>query len=299
MKVHQGLMAAGCVVLLLLFFASASVCGEREKPRKCIMVFGAHADDVEGIAGGTFAKYIAAGYEGCYVCVTNNTAGCVIENTQNPRWTMGTKFTVSNSPKMYPVDALETIQIRQEEARQAAAFYGAIPVFLNFREIFIWQGRKECFHCSEEFHQYQPPGRQIVSTATVMDEDVRLVVDLLKKFQPEIVITHALGGDKDEHGNSAYLMYKAFLRAQQQGVPLGKLWMKVSGWLRDSVAQASGRGKPDVRIDIRDYLKTKYAAFSRHVSQKGIFYQDYVERNQVRPEDLTEEFITVFDNTGR
>lgn len=33
------------------------------------MVFGAHADDVEILAGGTFAKYIADGYEGVYVCV--------------------------------------------------------------------------------------------------------------------------------------------------------------------------------------------------------------------------------------
>ncbi len=34
------------------------------KPRKCIMVFGSYTDDVEQMAGGTFAKYIAEGYQG-------------------------------------------------------------------------------------------------------------------------------------------------------------------------------------------------------------------------------------------
>lgn len=291
------LLLAGWLVSAILISATACLSSEAGRPRKCILVFGAHADDVEGLAGGTFAKYIAAGYEGCYVCVTNNTAGCVLENTQSPRWGLGTRFTVSTSPKMYPVDGLETIQIRSEEGRQAAAVFGAIPVFLDFREIFIWQGRKECFLESEEFHQYQPPGRPVVSTATVLGEEEKVVVDLLKKFQPEIVIIHALGGDKLEHGNSAYLMYKAFVRAVQQGVPVGKLWMKPNGWLIDTLAKENGRGKPDVRIDISDYLKTKYEAFSKHVSQKSIFYKDYVERNQVRPEDQFEQFITVLDAT--
>jgi LmbE family N-acetylglucosaminyl deacetylase len=286
-----------CILATLLLAGAVGkvMAEEKGNPRKCILVFGAHADDVEGLAGGTFARYLADGYEGCYVVVTNNTAGCVLENTQNSRWGLGTRFTVSSSPKMYPVDALETMQIRREEALQAASFYGATPVFLDFREIFIWQGRKECYLGSDEFHQYQPPGRQAVATATVLDEDVNLVVDLLKKYQPEIVIIHALGGDKLEHGNSAYLMYKAFVRALRQGVPLGKLWMRVNGWLLDNVARESGRGKPDVRVDIKDFMKKKYEAYSKHVSQKSIFYKNYVERGQAKPEDQFEEFITVMD----
>lgn len=246
--------------VLLLFFSACVVLAEgNEKPRKCILVFGAHADDVEALAGGTFAKYIAAGYEGIYVCVNNNTAGCTIQNTQNPRYGRGTKFTVSNSPQLYPVDALETIQIRQEEARNAAALFGATPVFLDFWEIFIWQGRKECYIGSDEFHQYQPPGRQIISVASTMSKDVGLVVDLLKEYQPEIVIIHTLGGEKDEHGNSGYLMYLAFTKAIAQGIPVGKLWMRSEGWLLDDEAKKTGRGKPDVRIDIKDESALKSA----------------------------------------
>ncbi len=294
-----------CRPVLLFMTISAAVLSVRgsasaaddDRPRKCIMVFGAHADDVEGLAGGTLAKYVAEGYEASYVVVTNNTAGCVLESTQNPRYGRGTRFTVSSSPKMYPVDALETNQIRSEEARAAAALYGTEPVFLDFREIFIWQGRKECYLGSDEFHAYQPPGRQAVATATVLSEDVNLVVDLLKKLKPEIVIIHALGGDKLEHGNSGYLMYKAFAKAMQQGIPVGKLCMKVNGWLLDRYARQNGRGKADFRVDVKDYLKVKYAAFCKHTSQKNILYKDYVERGEVKPEDLVEQFITVIDNT--
>ena len=87
---------------------------EKINPGKCIMVFGAHADDVDEIAGGTFAKYIAMGYQGVYVCVTNNLAGCNLERT--PFYDKGPDFAVSGSPLKYPVGALETRQIRSEEA---------------------------------------------------------------------------------------------------------------------------------------------------------------------------------------
>ena len=106
---------------------------------KCIMVFGAHADDVDEIAGGTFAKYIADGYMGVYVCVTNNLAGCNLERTP---FFEGPRFTVSESPFKYPAGGLETNQIRSEEMRAAAAVYGAIPEFLDFCEPEIYMGRK-------------------------------------------------------------------------------------------------------------------------------------------------------------
>src|SRR5512137_1812959 len=125
-------MRRTAILLLIILAAHAAIAGGKEKPRKCIMVFGAHADDVDEIAGGTLAKYIAQGYQGVYVCVTNNTAGCNIEKAPGDKW--GPKFTISSSPKTYPVDALETTQIREEESRRAAAVYGALPIFLNFSE---------------------------------------------------------------------------------------------------------------------------------------------------------------------
>lgn len=41
-----------CFVVLLLITTNLIIAQGREKPRKCIMVFGAHADDVEPMAGG-------------------------------------------------------------------------------------------------------------------------------------------------------------------------------------------------------------------------------------------------------
>ena len=202
-------------IVLLSLISVVSIYAEgKDKPGKCIMVFGAHADDVEPIAGGTFARYISEGYEGIYVCVINNFAGCGIESvgggTSPPPGVTGPLFSISDSPMSYPVGALETIQIRQEEAIRAAAVFHATPVFLDFREGFIWQGRKRCYVGSDEYHQYQPPGRQVVSLAQAEPGNVEYLVDLLRTYTPEIVIIHTLGGDKHDHGNSAYIVYLAF-----------------------------------------------------------------------------------------
>lgn len=284
------------VLPALLYFNLVSA-QENNKPRKCIMVFGAHADDVESIAGGTLAKYIAMGYEGIYVGAINNLAGCNLEKT--PYFKGAPLFTISNSPHKYPVGALETSQIREEEALQAAAVYGAIPVFLNFNEPWFSMGRKQIDYGTVQYGQYAPIGRRLISIATIVSRDVDVVCDLLKKYQPEIVIAHTLGGEKMDHGNAAYLIYLAFKKAIQQKVPVGKLWMTVRGWLADD-GQKNGRGKPDVLIDVTDFLKIKYAAYDKHVSQNGGFGRNYVLSNKKNPSeynDKIEEFITVIDNT--
>jgi LmbE family N-acetylglucosaminyl deacetylase len=282
------------VLLVLLPFNLLSA--QQNKPRKCIMVFGAHADDVESIAGGTLAKYIAMGYEGIYVGAINNLAGCSLEKT--PYFNSAPNFTISNSPHSYPVDALETSQIREEEALEAAKVFGAIPVFLNFNEPWFSMGRKQIDYGTDQYIQYAPSGRRLISIATIVSEDVNVVCDLLKRYQPEIVIAHTLGGEKLDHGNAAYLIYLAFKKAIQQNTPVGKLWMTIRGWLSEEDAQLSGRGTPDVQIDVKDFLKIKYAAYDQHVSQNGGFGRAYVLSNKKQLyNDEIEEFVTVLDNT--
>jgi LmbE family N-acetylglucosaminyl deacetylase len=282
-------------IVLLLLPANLIIAQGKEKTRKCIMVFGAHADDVEPLAGGTFAKYINEGYEGIYVCVINNFAGCAIESvgggTTPPPGVTGPLFSVSNSQESYPVDALETIQIRQEEAIKAAEVFHATPLFLDFREGFIWQGRKRCYFGSDQYYQFNPPGRQVISLAEEESGNVEYFVDLLEKYAPEIVIIHTLGGDKHDHGNSAYIIYLAFREAMEKVIPVGKLWMKPKGWLLNIEGKVNRRGKPDVHVDVRKFIDMKYEALNKHVSQKGI------PRMQTRPEEATESFITVLDNT--
>lgn len=281
--------------LVLVFSLAGSSARGQAKPERCILVFGAHADDVEPMAGGTFAKYIAEGYRGIYVCVINNFAGCGIESvgggTTPPPEATRPLFTVSSSTLEYPVDALETMQIRSEEARNAAAVFHAEPVFLDFHEGFVWFGRSRANIGSYEYWQYSPPGRQAVSLAEEEDGNIDFLVELLRKYSPEIVIIHTLGGDKHDHGNSAYIMYLAFKRAFEKGIPVGKLWMKPKGWLADDSGKPGKRGKPDVNIDVKDYVGVKYEALNMHVSQKGTI------RKPKLPEENAEQFITVIDNT--
>lgn len=281
---------------LLSFFpyeetASAQIA---EKTGKCIMVFGAHADDVDEIAGGTFAKFIAEGYTGVYVCVTNNLAGCNLEKTP---FFEGPRFTVSDSPFKYPAGGLETSQIRSEEMRAAAAVYGAIPVFLDFCEPEIYLGRKVIIYASDDYIKYNPPGRRQINLATRYSEDVDIVVGLLKRYEPDIVITHTLGGEKLDHEGTAYMMYLAFKKAIYENIPVGKLWMTINGWLLDKPAQKSGRGKPDIHINVKNYLKVKYEALNKHQSQNGGYGREYVSRGRIQPKEVVEEFITVIDNT--
>ncbi|HXS57965.1 MAG TPA: PIG-L family deacetylase [Hanamia sp.] len=282
-----------CILLMNTPFAHAQ---QLEKPRKCIMVFGAHADDVESLAGGTFAKYIAMGYEGVYVGVVNNLAGCSLEKT--PYFKGAPAFTVSNSSKSFPVGALETSQIREEEALQAAAVFGATPVFLNYKEPWFSMGRKQIDYGTELYGQYSPPGRPLIALATIMSKEVDLVVDLLRQYKPEIVIIHTLGGEKLDHGNAAYIMYLAFKKAINQKIAVGKLWMPARGWFDEEETRNSKRVKPDVYINVKDFLKIKYEAYDKHLSQNGGFGRDYVISNRRQSyNDETEEFITVIDLT--
>ena len=291
MKQKKFLMAQRLMFLFILLSFNIISAQENNKPRKCILVFGAHADDVESIAGGTFAKYIAMGYEGIYVDAINNLAGCSLERT--PYFKGAPLFTISNSPNKYPVDALETSQIREEEALQAAAVFKATPVFLNFNEPWFSMGRKQIDYGTKQYVEFSPAGRRLISLATIVSADVNVVCDLLRKYQPEIVIAHSLGGEKLDHGNAAYLVYLAFKKVMKEKVPVGKLWMPPRGWLSES-----DRGKPDVLIDVKDFLKTKYAAYDKHVSQNGGFGRDYVLSNRKKTyNDEVEEFITVIDNT--
>ncbi len=295
---------AASTVLMVIVFLMVNACSlvaadKPGAPRKCIMVFGAHADDVEEMAGGTFAKYIAEGYQGVYVSVVKNYAGNTVEKAPGSFDFVKNKPTgrLSGSPGTYGVDALETAQMREEEALQAAKVFGAEPVFLNFREPEIMIGRKLAIYGSAEYINYDPPGGNHVSIATSISGDVDVVVDLLKKYQPEITIIHCLGGEKLDHAESAYLVYLAFTKAAAKGIPVGKLWMGRYGWLADSPAKNNGRGKTDVRIDITKYRDTKFRAWNKHLSQNGGDIEADLAANYPDWLRNVEEFITVIDNS--
>jgi hypothetical protein len=74
--------------------------------------------------------------------------------------------------------------------------------------------------------------------------------------------------------------------------------MPARGWFDGEDTRQSKRVRPDVYMNVKDFLKTKYEAYDKHVSQNGGFGRDYVLSNR-RPSynDEREEFITVLDNT--
>lgn len=295
MRLYKLFATPPTILLLILFPFTFISAQQSNKPQKCIMVFGAHADDVDENTGGTLAKYVAMGYEGIYVCAINNLDGCNLETT--PWYDKGPNFSISNSPFKYRVGALETSQIHEEEARSAAAVYPATLVFLNYKEPAFFIARKMVYYGSDEYDAYAPPGRPLIAIATYMDVQIGSIAELLRKYQPEIVITHTLGGEKMDHGNTAYLIYLGFKKAMEENIPVGKLWMVVNVWVLDRTAQSSGRGKPDVRFIVKDYLETKYKAINKHISQNSGFGRDYVTGNRTQPKEQIEEFITVIDNT--
>ena len=94
----------------------------------------------------------------------------------------------------------------------------------------------------QDFINYNPPGRRQINLATRYSEDVNVVFDLLKKYKPEIVIIHTLGGEKLDHEGTAYMMYLAFKKAIDKNVPVGKLWMTINGWLLDNGSSEKGQG---------------------------------------------------------
>ena len=205
---------------------------------------------------------------------------------------------LTGSRNVYQVDALETMQIRKEEALQAAAVYGAESVFLDFREPEIWIGRKSVIYGTQAYQDYSPPGGRFVNLGTRYGKDVAQMLGLLKNYRPEIVITHTLGGEKVDHGGVAYMVYLAFKQATTQGVPVGKLWMSVNGWLADSTGQRSGRGIPDVHVDVKDHAGTRFLALDKHLSQNGGLGRQYVRVRAIQPKEVVEEFITALDNTS-
>ena len=68
--------------------------------------------------------------------------------------------------------------------------------------------------------------------------------------------------------------------------------MHPDGWLLDDDAQESGRGVPDVIIDVTEANKIKYKALNQHLSQNGgIKGWDVVPGQKYE-----EKYITVINN---
>lgn len=239
--------------------------GYRPRPGRqpVIMVIGAHADDVELYAGGVLSKLIREGWRGIYVCATNNTAGNQLDSYNPSR--PGGFLNVQKIQGPYPSDALETMQIRKEEARRAAAVLGAEPVFLDLNETFCWIGRRQVYMDHPLWGSYDAPGHGSVTSASD-GPGLALAAGLMKKYEPDLVLTHILGDGNPEHGQTGDLAYRAFRRALAEGARLGQLWMSLK-----NPPQYLGRApaRPDISVDVTAFAPLNRRALAEHMSQNG------------------------------
>jgi LmbE family N-acetylglucosaminyl deacetylase len=254
-----------------------------------VMGVAAHADDFEISFGGTFAKLISEGWKGVYVLATNNTAGNQLDSYNPSR--PGGYLNIQKVKGPFPIDGLETIQVRQEETRRAAAVFGVEPIFLNLNETFCWLGREQIYMDDPRWPLYNAPGNGIVTDGPE-NKGLEMATALMKKYQPDIVLTMLLGEENPEHGETADLAYRAFARAAREGAKPGQVWMALKG-RRQYLERV--RLAPDVGVDVTAQAALNHKALAQHVSQNGGVPPMRQEKIGDR---YYEQFVIVADRTG-
>ena len=229
-----------------------------------------HSDDIEVQVGGTFTRLIRQGWKGVYVIATNNTAGCQIEkfkpssSSSSSSSGAGAEPGVREPQPIFPSDALETIQIRQEEGRSAAALLGAEPHFLDLHEATIRIGRRSVYMADEAWGAYNAPGYGLI-TSSPDAKGVELLAALIARCQPDLVMTHLFGHPSAEHTQTADLAYRAFERAAAEGAQVGQFWMPVGRQLQ---YLERVRLKPDVSVDVTEYIQLNWCACAACESER-------------------------------
>jgi LmbE family N-acetylglucosaminyl deacetylase len=247
-----------------------------------VLAVGAHSDDIEGHVGGTLALLVRQGWKGIYVINTNNTAGNFVGQGGS-----------TATERSFPADALETIQIRQEEGRRAAAALGTEAHFINVNEMYCYLGRKKVFMEDDAWGVYNAPGIGPV-TSGPEGKGLEVMTALLERYEPDIVlVSHLLGHWSAEHSQTGDLVYRAFKRASARGARLGQLWMPVGRRLQYFQRVTF---KPDVSVDVTDAWSFMLEAGAHHVSQGGgRFIPEYL---RLQPgKRRYDHFIIVADNT--
>ncbi|MBN1675065.1 MAG: PIG-L family deacetylase [Kiritimatiellae bacterium] len=214
---------------------------------KTIMFLGAHADDMELRAAGTLAKYMAKGYRGVSVMLTNNLCGASVTGRKEDYFVLGPR---------------ETMEVRHREARAAAEILGVTLEFLDFKENSYVRDGKRVFFGEPAYDDPDLPGRPPLVAAQYLESSIRDVADVLVKYAPEIVATHSIANGNPEHGAAAHLVHSAFRLAARE-VALGELWFTARRQSSGDVLLLA----PDVLIDITDWMEIKLRAMACHKSQ--------------------------------
>jgi len=175
--------------------------------KRCLMAVGAHADDIELLAGGTLLKYHDQGYDVVYVMSTNNMSGSWSRVKPD-----GTKE--STLPPYHVIEPQ-----RKLEAAAAAKLFGTVPIHLEHpqRHYTRDDGKVEELRYGSERPKTVAPNTPTIITAYEDAASVKRLSDLMLEKNPEAVFTHALGDWNIEHLGTCLLVTKAYRKAVESG----------------------------------------------------------------------------------
>lgn len=225
----------------------------KTKMAKYIMAVGAHADDIEGNAGGTILKYRKLGYELIYVMSTNNMSG---------GWQ-----SVDSEGKLISrnVPWFEIMPQRKLEAAKAAAYFNAELFHLNHP-----QRHYRDQNCVEHYLGYGTPplncvgkNEHTILTAHESPDARKAIADLIARFKPEVVMTHNPIQIDMEHIGTSLLVTKALKECSYGGMML--LWPSV-----DTIPYGDTFNCRQTFVDISDYYEEKLETIKLHNCQMPI-----------------------------
>jgi len=225
--------------------------------KKDILVVAAHADDMEMSMGGTCLKYLAQGYEFHIVYTTNNMSGGYA--SLRPDGTIASRN----------VEPHEEMQIRKQEAEEAARVFHTSPLHLDFLQRHYFtndvDGKVEINYGAplpEGFGKDTLP----VITAHEHPEVVQKVADMILQWNPEVIMTLGPADPNIEHIATGYLAMKAKQKAASCGY---------DGTLLFCMTPAPSGIAPlydgfDTFVDTTGFMEGKYNAVRCHRSQKPV-----------------------------
>jgi LmbE family N-acetylglucosaminyl deacetylase len=217
-----------------------------------IMVVGAHADDIEILAGGTLWKYRAQGCEVVYVMSTDNMSGSV--NTLQPD---GTVISTYEPPELMAAR-------RKRECAAAAALLGTTPLHLDhpqrhYRDAAGVQHELR-YGCARP--STVPPDVPTILTAYEDEASVARLTDLILEHDPVCIITHDLAVQSIEHLATVLLVVAGFWRAVDQGFGGALLQGR-----EDEPFFGELNARWDTFVDISDCLDQKMQLIGCHACQ--------------------------------